>query len=80
MVECELCPDDDKLSATIKHHPDYDYPEVTVDVCRKCHYWLHRWKIQTAQREGKYKRYINNLKNRVKPWHPSKLNRNRSSV
>jgi len=34
---CELCPEDDMREATIRHHPDYDYPEIIVSVCGKCH-------------------------------------------
>jgi hypothetical protein len=34
---CELCPEDDKLPATQKHHPDYNYPAIFVSCCTKCH-------------------------------------------
>lgn len=36
--ECELCPDNDKLTEDLeRHHPDYNYPEIYVTVCRFCH-------------------------------------------
>ena len=34
---CELCPEDDKRRATIRHHPDYDEPLIIVSVCDSCH-------------------------------------------
>jgi len=34
---CELCPEDDKRSATIRHHPDYEEPFIIVSVCDRCH-------------------------------------------
>lgn len=40
--ECELCPEDDiKTENLERHHPDYDYPEIYVTVCDKCHQWIH---------------------------------------
>lgn len=34
---CELCPEDDLLPATQRHHPDYNYPLLTVSCCDECH-------------------------------------------
>jgi hypothetical protein len=38
---CELCPEDDKRKAIMRHHPDYDYPEIFVSVCGACHRHVH---------------------------------------
>lgn len=36
--ECELCPEDDKRTENLeRHHPDYNYPEIIVTVCKECH-------------------------------------------
>jgi hypothetical protein len=36
--ECELCPEDDKITIDLeRHHPDYNYPEIFVTVCGQCH-------------------------------------------
>jgi len=37
---CELCPQDDLRKATEHHHPDYDYREIFVSVCVKCHKYI----------------------------------------
>ena len=37
--KCELCPNTEKLE---RHHPDYDYPEIYVTVCRFCHRWIEK--------------------------------------
>lgn len=34
---CELCPDEHVRHAIQRHHPDYDYPEIFVSLCRECH-------------------------------------------
>lgn len=39
---CETCPEDEVNVATQRHHPDYDYPEITVSCCAKCHWYLNR--------------------------------------
>lgn len=31
---CELC---DSILNLARHHPDYDFPEIFVTVCRSCH-------------------------------------------
>lgn len=37
-LECELCPDDDARTNDLEHHHlDYDYPKITITVCRECH-------------------------------------------
>ena len=38
---CELCPEDDKRKSVMRHHPDYDYPEIFVSVCGSCHRCIH---------------------------------------
>jgi len=39
--DCELCPSEDVRTIGLEHHhPDYDFPLVTVTVCRECHGWL----------------------------------------
>jgi len=37
--ECELCGNTENLE---HHHPDYDYPEIYVTVCKECHTWIHQ--------------------------------------
>lgn len=40
---CELCPEDDvHIENLIKHHPDYNYPLITVTCCQSCHLWVHK--------------------------------------
>lgn len=39
---CELCPDDDKRVAVVRHHPDYDHPELFVSCCQSCHMFVER--------------------------------------
>ena len=36
---CEFCGSSGTLH---KHHPDYDYPEIYVTGCPKCHHWIHK--------------------------------------
>jgi hypothetical protein len=38
---CELCPEDDKRKAVMRHHPDYNYPEIFVSTCGACHRCIH---------------------------------------
>lgn len=38
---CELCPDEDKRNAVLRHHPDYAFPFITVSVCQSCHAFVH---------------------------------------
>lgn len=35
--QCEFCSQTEKLTA---HHPDYEYPEIIVTCCRRCHVWM----------------------------------------
>ena len=37
---CELCPEEDKLPAEQRHHPDYNYPLIVVLTCKQCHEWI----------------------------------------
>jgi hypothetical protein len=37
---CEFCPEDDKQKAVERHHPDHDYPEIFVSVCKSCHMYI----------------------------------------
>jgi len=40
--ECELCPDNDaETTDLLRHHPDYEFPEIYVTVCRSCHWYVH---------------------------------------
>jgi hypothetical protein len=39
---CEVCPEDDVRLAVHRHHPDYDYPQITVSCCKSCHYYLNK--------------------------------------
>jgi 5-methylcytosine-specific restriction endonuclease McrA len=42
LLTCELCPEDDQRSEKLEHHhPDYDYPEITVTSCVECHNIQH---------------------------------------
>jgi hypothetical protein len=50
---CETCPDDDVRKATQRHHPDYEYPQITVSVCRSYHYYLNREQKGKQQTEVK---------------------------
>lgn len=34
---CEFCPAKENLE---RHHPDYNYPLITVTTCRECHRWI----------------------------------------
>jgi hypothetical protein len=36
---CEFCEDKELL---VRHHPDYEYPEIYVTCCSMCHQWIHR--------------------------------------
>jgi len=36
---CEFCGINEGL---IRHHPEYDMPEVYVTCCRRCHWWIHK--------------------------------------
>ena len=36
--QCELCGSTKRLE---HHHPDYNFPEVTVTVCKPCHEAIH---------------------------------------
>lgn len=36
---CEFCEEKESL---VRHHPDYDYPEIYVTCCSMCHQWIHR--------------------------------------
>jgi len=36
---CEFCGDKERL---VRHHPDYDHPEIYVTCCSMCHQWVHR--------------------------------------
>ena len=36
--ECEICGYEKNL---VQHHPDYDFPYITVTVCRSCHMHIH---------------------------------------
>jgi hypothetical protein len=41
--ECELCPEDNKQTKNLTaHHLDYDFPEIIVTCCRRCHSFVHR--------------------------------------
>jgi len=35
---CEFC---GKVEGLLRHHPDYNLPEIYVTCCCKCHKWLH---------------------------------------
>jgi len=39
---CEFCGATENL---VRHHPDYDYPEIFVTVCKSCHNWIHHHPI-----------------------------------
>jgi len=43
---CELCPEEDRKKPRDRHHPDYNYLEIYVSVCSKCHLWLRRFPIE----------------------------------
>jgi hypothetical protein len=54
---CELCPEDDKRTTKLqRHHVDYDYPEIYVTVCTKCHKETHLWQRAHAYENNKEKR------------------------
>lgn len=40
---CELCPPEDVREAQERHHPDYDYPDMFLSLCKSCHTYLHHW-------------------------------------
>lgn len=37
--KCELCSSTEHL---LRHHVDYDYPEIIVTVCSECHSYIHK--------------------------------------
>lgn len=44
---CELCPEDDvRTENLVKHHPDYDFPEMFITCCQSCHLWIHKHEVE----------------------------------
>lgn len=39
---CELCPDNCRRAATERHHPDHEFWEIYVSVCKTCHRWIEK--------------------------------------
>jgi len=35
---CEFC---DEINGLVRHHPDYNLPEIYVTCCFECHKWVH---------------------------------------
>lgn len=36
---CELC---DSIENLMRHHPDYEFPDIIVTCCASCHSFIHR--------------------------------------
>jgi hypothetical protein len=48
---CEVCPEDDIQKATSKHHPDYDYPQIIVSCCARCHTYMNKVRASLNRKE-----------------------------